>query len=94
MAQSADEAVRMAAATKPDFVTMDVSLLGARDGVSAVAEIYERFGLRSVFITAYGEPQTIGRAEPARPLGIIAKPVTRGSLAETLPVLLADLGDG
>ncbi len=92
-AQSADEAVRTAAATKPDFVTMDVSLLGARDGVSAAAEIYDRFGLRSVFITAYGDPQTAERAEPARPLGMIAKPVTTGSLAEALPRLLADLED-
>ena len=92
-AQSADEAVRTAAATKPDFVTMDVSLLGARDGVSAAAEIYARFGLRAVFITAYGDPRTVERAEPACPLGTISKPVTPQSLAEALPVLLADLSD-
>ena len=93
MARSADEAVRMAAATMPDFLTMDVNLLGERDGVSAATEIYERFGLRSLFVTAYGDARTAVRAQPVRPLGWLAKPVTRRELAEALPVLLADLDE-
>lgn len=90
-AQDAAEAVRMAEATKPDFLTMDVQLIGQRDGVSAALEIYERFGLRSIFISAYGDAQTVKRAQQARPFGWLTKPVTRRDLTETLPLLLAEL---
>ncbi len=94
IAHSAAEAVRLSEATRPDFLTMDVHLLGERDGVSAAVEIYERFGLRSVFITAFGDARTAERAQAARPFGWLTKPVTRRDLAEVLPVLLADLREG
>ena len=79
-AMSADEAVRLAEAERPDCMTMDIRLQGDRDGVSAAVEIYERFGIRSVFVSAYSDPGTVARGERAHPLGWVAKPIHQDKL--------------
>lgn len=84
MAMSADEALRLVDAQRPDCVTMDISLKGDRDGISAALEIYARFGIRSLFVSAYGDAGARARAEPARPLGWIAKPIREDELDEFL----------
>jgi DNA-binding NarL/FixJ family response regulator len=83
-AMDAEEAVRMAAALRPDVVTMDINLGRGRDGISAAVEIFQRFGLRSVFVSAYGNAETLARAEPARPLGWVTKPISRAALQAAL----------
>lgn len=80
MAMSADEAVRLAEAERPDCMTMDIRLQGDRDGVSAAVEIYERFGIRSVFVSAYSDPGTVARGERAHPLGWVPKPIRQDKL--------------
>lgn len=89
-AMSADDAVRRAEALRPDCVTMDISLHGPRDGISAALEIYERFGIRSVFVSAYGDADARARAEPARPLGWVAKPIRAAQLDSILGTLRDD----
>lgn len=81
IATTADEAVMLAEAERPDLVLMDVRLRGSRDGIDAAREIRERFGIRSLFVTANSDPeirQQGGRADPA---GWIQKPVSGGDLA-------------
>jgi len=83
-ALSADEAVRLAETERPDCMTMDIRLQGRRDGVSAAIEIYERFGIRCVFVSAYGDPDTVARAERANPLGWLSKPIRQRGLGAAL----------
>lgn len=90
IADDAAGAVLMAQEHRPDFVTMDVSLAGDRDGVSAAIEIFERFGVRSVFVSAYTDQQTKERARPASPYGWLAKPLFRSRFERALQSLLAD----
>ena len=87
IAHNAEEAVRLAERERPDVVTMDVSLPGGGDGVTAATEIFERYGLRSLFISAYTDPETIARARPARPIGWLRKPLTSRGLAAALEAL-------
>ncbi len=89
MAMSADEAVRLAEAERPDCMTMDIRLQGDRDGVSAAVEIYERFGIRSVFVSAYSDPGTVERGARAHPLGWVPKPIRQ----DKLEAGLRNLGD-
>ena len=84
VAHTAAEAVRLAERERPDLITMDVSLPGQGDGVSAATEIFERHGLRSLFITAYTDAETVARARPACPLGWLRKPVTVRGLAAAI----------
>jgi DNA-binding NarL/FixJ family response regulator len=74
VATSAEEAVELAERERPLLVVMDIRLAGERDGVDAALEIERRFGIRSLFASAHGDPDVRARAEAARPLGWIGKP--------------------
>lgn len=87
VAVSADEAVQICQAERPELVLMDIRLLGQRDGVDAAMEIRKRFGIRSVFVSAHDDPDVRARAEPAQPLGWIGKPITGAVLLSALAAL-------
>lgn len=74
VASTAEEAVELAGARRPALVVMDIRLASRRDGVDAAIEIYQSFGIRSLFASAHGDAQVRARAEPAHPLGWVAKP--------------------
>jgi len=84
LAKSANEAVDKAGELRPDMILMDIRLLGARDGVDAAIEIHDRFGVRSLFASAHSDAETRDRADAARPLGFLSKPVTRKALLEAV----------
>ena len=83
-AVSAETALRLAKTAKPDFILMDVNLGRGGDGISAAQEILERFGIRSLFVTAYGDRVTMGRANSAAPIGIVLKPFDKQRLASAI----------
>lgn len=83
---SANEAVTVAGDYEPDLVVMDVRLVGERDGVDAALEIARRFGIRSLFVSAYVDAALRTRAEPARPIGWLTKPIS----GETLVTAVRD----
>lgn len=71
---NADAAIAAAERSRPDIVMMDIRLLGPRDGIEAAAEIRSRLGIRSIFMSAFGDPETRRRAEDCEPLGFVKKP--------------------
>jgi two-component system, response regulator PdtaR len=73
-AASADEAVALAEQEQPDTVLMDVRLRGASDGVDAALELWERFRIRSLFVSGNIDDAMRARATPAQPLGFVSKP--------------------
>lgn len=87
MAANAEKAVELVESQRPDCVTMDISLHGPRDGIDVAHEIYERFGVRSIFISAYGDENARSRAEPAAPIGWVTKPIRTHELAALLDLL-------
>jgi DNA-binding NarL/FixJ family response regulator len=74
MARTAEEAVNTAERGRPDAVLMDIRLGGARDGVDAALEIWQRFEIRSVFVSGNIDDAMRQRAAAARPLGFVSKP--------------------
>lgn len=88
VAMTAAEAVRLAELHRPDCATMDINIKGDRDGVSAAIEIYEVLGIRSIFVSAYGNDETRARASPAQPLGWIKKPLDMEDLRSALDRVL------
>jgi DNA-binding NarL/FixJ family response regulator len=83
-AVTAEEAVRKARELKPDLILMDIRLLGKRDGIEAATEIWQRLGLRSLFVSAYSDRETTARAAEANPIGFLAKPFTEDSLLDAV----------
>ncbi len=84
---SADEADVVVSAERPDVVTMDINIKGDRDGVTAANEIFEKYGIRSIFVSAYGDAATMARAEPARPFGWVRKPIDKADLDQILQLV-------
>jgi two-component system, response regulator PdtaR len=76
VADTADIAVRRADEERPDLVLMDIRLLGARDGIDAALEIWQRFGIRSLFLSANLDARNRQRAAAADPWGFVDKPFT------------------
>jgi DNA-binding NarL/FixJ family response regulator len=48
----AAEAISVTERERPDLVLMDVRLLSERDGIEAATEIWRRFSMRSLFVSA------------------------------------------
>lgn len=87
IAASADEAVRLCAAEQPELAIMDIRLIGVRDGVDAALEIFARFGVRALFVSAHEDDALRARAAPAQPLGWLVKPVSPEDLAAAISKL-------
>jgi DNA-binding response OmpR family regulator len=83
-ARTADQAVAIATAQKPDLIVMDVQLMGPRDGVDAALEIFRKTGIRSLFASAHADVHTRGRALAAEPLGWVSKPYAVHSVVDLI----------
>jgi len=87
-AATAEEAIAKAGTENPDLVIMDIRLIGERDGVYAATEIMQRHGIRSLFVSAYSDPQTRHRASVCSPAGFVEKPFTPETLLSALRAAL------
>jgi DNA-binding NarL/FixJ family response regulator len=74
IAVEAVQAISVAERERPDLVLMDIRLSGGSDGVEAASLLRERFGIRSIFTTAYNDPHTLERGKRADPAGWLVKP--------------------
>jgi two-component system, response regulator PdtaR len=91
IASTAEEAVQLVPDHRPELVLMDVRLAGPRDGIQAATEILDRFGVRSIFVSAFSDPSTRARADHANPIAWLAKPVADRKLVSTVSTALRDM---
>jgi two-component system, response regulator PdtaR len=75
LAHDADEALHIAEETHPAVVLMDIRLAGTRDGIDAAQDVYRRFGIRSIFVSAHFDGATRRRAEAVKPHAMLDKPI-------------------
>ena len=90
-AASAEEALKIAAATRPAVVLMDIRLAGKMDGVDAALALFREHGIRCIFATAHHDPEVRRRAAPAQPLGWLQKPYTMPAVVTAIRQALQDL---
>ncbi|MBX6375193.1 MAG: response regulator [Acetobacteraceae bacterium] len=94
VAATAEDAVALAGAERPDLVLMDIRLAppgAARDGIDAAAEILARYGIPSLFATAHADPGTRLRGErAAQPLGWLSKPYSPEELVAAVGAAVAE----
>ncbi|MBD2496912.1 ATP-binding protein [Nostoc sp. FACHB-280] len=79
-ASSGQVAINKALEGKPELVLMDVILKGEMDGITAASQIREQLDIPVIFLTAYGDNQTVQRAKTTQPFGYIIKPFTAKDL--------------
>jgi DNA-binding NarL/FixJ family response regulator len=93
IANSAEEAVKLAKSERPTLVVMDIRLIGKRDGIDAALEIFRETGVRCIFATAHHTLATRNRAAPTVPLGWLPKPYSMEDLIEMIKLAIAELND-
>ena len=84
LASTAHEAIELACRHRPDLILMDVRLASSSSGVKAAIEIFQRFGIRCIFMSGHADPNTHAEARLAQPLGWLGKPYTAEALIEAV----------
>jgi PAS domain S-box-containing protein/putative nucleotidyltransferase with HDIG domain len=84
----AKAAVQKAQETMPDIVLMDVMLQGKITGVEAAEQIYTKFNIPVVYLTAYADSTTVQQAKKTEPFGYIIKPFEERELQTTIEIAL------
>ena len=74
IANTAEEALAAAARGNPALALMDIRIQGSMDGIATAQELSSRFGIPSVFLTAYSDDDTLQRVTAVNPYGYILKP--------------------
>ena len=83
-APSADKARELATTDKPDLVLIDICLADGDTGPSLARELWERYEVPSLFLTANMQE---GPDYTEAALGILAKPVSPKSLLRSINVV-------
>jgi DNA-binding NarL/FixJ family response regulator len=84
VAKTADQAVKLALAERPDIILMDMRLEGDRDGVDAAREIAKTVDTRFIYVTGSSEPSAISRINQDHPFRILIKPIDPAALQSAI----------
>ena len=85
---SGEDAITKAAEIRPDLILMDIRLRGQMDGIEAAEQIYNRFDIPTIYLTAYTDETTLRRAKMTNPYGYLAKPFAEKELRTTIELAL------
>jgi signal transduction histidine kinase/CheY-like chemotaxis protein len=80
--------VESVARSKPDLILMDIRLKGKMDGIAAAIQVRERFDIPIIYLTAYGDAETLQRAKQTAPFGYLIKPFEIETLRSTIETAL------
>lgn len=83
-ASTASEAVAAVDRERPDVVLMDLRLADGSFGGDAAREIFQRFGIRSIFLSGNLDPATRAELSELKPIAMINKPFLSGELEDAL----------
>lgn len=79
-----EKAIKEIEQARPDLVLMDIMLKGKMSGIDAANQIREDYNLPVIFLTAYTDDSTVGRAKVSEPYGYIIKPFKEKELQTTI----------
>lgn len=79
-ASTAADAILLASRAQPDLVLMDIRLASRTGGIEAAKEIFDTYGIRSVFVSGHADAETRRLAQAANPLGWLPKPYSPDGL--------------
>jgi signal transduction histidine kinase len=69
-----DAAIKFVEGVTPDLILMDIRIKGSTDGIETAQKIREKVEVPVIFVTAYTDEATLGRAKLVSPYGYIVKP--------------------
>ncbi|GAX61388.1 response regulator receiver protein [Candidatus Scalindua japonica] len=88
LASTGKEAIQKAEEDKPDLVLTDIVLEGEMDGIEVAKQIYPRFDIPFIYLTAYADDKILERIKVTEPFGYIVKPFTSEDLKIAIELAL------
>lgn len=92
MAASGPEAMEKVEELKPDLILMDIILKGEVNGIDTAREARQIRDIPVIFLTAYGDQETLERVKSVNPFGYILKPYEEQELHTAIEVALVRHG--
>ena len=86
---SGEEAVELAGRLQPDLVLMDIYLRGAMTGIEAARQIWDRFQVPIVYVTAYADLDTLKNVKTTENYGYVVKPFESPAVRAAVELALA-----
>jgi signal transduction histidine kinase len=83
-----EEAIQKAGETQPDLILMDIKLEGSMDGIETSKKIHDNLGVPIIYLTGYGDRETIERAKITGPYGFINKPARIEDITSAIEMAL------
>ncbi len=87
-ASTGEKAIELANETKPDLVLMDIMLKGGMSGIEAAEKIRATLSIPVIYLTAYADENTLGKAKVTEPYGYIIKPFKEIDLHTSIEMAL------
>ncbi|MBN1923872.1 MAG: response regulator [Nanoarchaeota archaeon] len=84
VASTGKDAIKSVEKERPDVVLMDIYLKGAITGIEAAKDIWKRFKVPVIYVTAYSDEKTVKKAMETGPIGYILKPIDEKELFSAL----------
>ncbi len=89
---SGEESIKKASEIHPDLVLMDIKLSGDMDGITAAEQIYNRFRIPVVYLTAYADDKILEGMRRIKFFGYISKPFDERDLQKMIERVLGQNG--
>jgi PAS domain S-box-containing protein len=89
VAATADEAIAVATATRPDLALLDIHLADGFSGIAVAKRLRQDGDIPFVFLTAHADPATVASAQETNPYGYVLKPFNEREIAITVQLALA-----
>lgn len=86
--ESGEAAIVSVLNNPPDLVLMDIVLAGDMDGIETAAMIRQYQEIPIVYLTAYGDKNTLNRSKITSPYGYVVKPFDEQQLSTTIEIAL------
>ena len=88
IADTGQEAVKLALETEPNLILMDIKLRDEMDGIQAAKHIRAHFSVPILYLTAYTDEETLQRALETEASGYLLKPFDAGELQHAIESIL------
>jgi DNA-binding response OmpR family regulator len=89
IAKSAEDTLKILASNACDFIFMDVNIRGAIDGIALAKQVNKTEEMPIIFMTAFGDSQTISEASETNIYGFVIKPFNPSHIEAVLSVTIA-----
>ncbi|MBN1935859.1 MAG: PAS domain S-box protein [Anaerolineae bacterium] len=88
IATNSDDAIQIAAQSKPDLIVMDIQLEDGIDGIQAAKQIQSQMNVPIIYLTAHADDEILNRARVTEPFGYILKPFQDRELFSNVEIAL------